>query len=88
MSKNDCQLKQLFALSGSAGVKAAHKLVDEIDPTSASRRTNILITNSGMFGAGKSVFGLHHENCHQNKMDRFVNPFSLVAALQNGAFYR
>jgi len=52
-------------------------------------RTNILITNSGMFGAGRSVFGgLHHENCHHNKTDRFVNAFTLVAALQNGTFYR
>ena len=32
--KKDSQHKQLFALSGSAGVKAARKLVDEIDPRS------------------------------------------------------
>ena len=30
--KQDSQLKQLLVLSGSAGIKAAHKLVDEIDP--------------------------------------------------------
>ena len=31
-AQKDSQLKQLFALSGSAGVKAARKHVDEIDP--------------------------------------------------------
>ena len=31
--KKDSQLKQLFALLGSAGIKAAHKHVDEIDPS-------------------------------------------------------
>ena len=30
--QKDGQLKQLFALLGSAGVKAVHKHVDEIDP--------------------------------------------------------
>ena len=30
--KKDIQLKQLFALLGSASVKAAHKDIDEIDP--------------------------------------------------------
>ena len=30
--QKDNQLKQLFALSGSACVKAVHKHVDEIDP--------------------------------------------------------
>ena len=30
--KRDSQVKQLLALSGSAGVKAAHKNIDEIDP--------------------------------------------------------
>ena len=30
--KKDCQLKQLFALSGSVGIKAAHD-ADEIDPS-------------------------------------------------------
>ena len=30
--KKDSQLKQLFALLGSVGVKAAYKHVDEIDP--------------------------------------------------------
>ena len=29
--KKDSQVKQLFALLGSAGVRAAHKLVDKID---------------------------------------------------------
>jgi len=32
MLKKDSQLKQLFALLGSAGIKAVHKLHDEIDP--------------------------------------------------------
>ena len=31
--KKDSQVKQLFALSGSAGVKAVHEHVDEIDPS-------------------------------------------------------
>ena len=31
-AKKTSQLKQLFALLGSAGIKAACKLVDEIDP--------------------------------------------------------
>jgi len=31
-AQKDSQVKQLFALSGSAGVKAARKHVDEIDP--------------------------------------------------------
>ena len=31
-SKKGSQLKQLFVLLGSVGVKAPHKLVDEIDP--------------------------------------------------------
>ena len=30
--KKDSQLKQLFALLGSAGVKAGRKHIDEIDP--------------------------------------------------------
>ena len=32
--KKDSQVKQLFALLGSVGVKAAHKQVDEINPKS------------------------------------------------------
>ena len=31
-AQKDNQLKQLFALSGSAGIKALHKHIDEIDP--------------------------------------------------------
>ena len=31
-AQKDSQVKQLLALLGSAGVKAARKLVDEIDP--------------------------------------------------------
>ena len=31
-AQNDSQVKQLFALLGSLGVKAAHKHIDEIDP--------------------------------------------------------
>ena len=34
--KKDSQLKQHFALLGSASVKAAHKHIDEIDPYNAT----------------------------------------------------
>ena len=36
-AKKDSQLNQLFALFGSASIKAAHKHVDEIDPWSHKR---------------------------------------------------
>ena len=38
IAKKDSQLKQLFALLGSAGVKAVLKHVDEIDPRSLGIR--------------------------------------------------
>ena len=31
-AKKDSQLKQLFALSGSASIKAVHEHIEEIDP--------------------------------------------------------
>ena len=36
--KNDSQLKQLFALLGSAGVKVACEHINEIDPSSLPER--------------------------------------------------
>ena len=40
--KKDSQLKQLFALLGYAGVKAAHKHIDEIEPRSMSTKQLLL----------------------------------------------
>ena len=40
-AKKDCQVKQLFAFSGSAPVKAAHNNVDEIDPSSSSTKCDL-----------------------------------------------
>ena len=37
-TKKDSQFKQLFVLSGSAGVKAAHKNIYEIDPMNLDDR--------------------------------------------------
>ena len=37
-AQKDSQLMQLFALSGSAGVKAAQKHVDEMDPFSSAMK--------------------------------------------------
>ena len=37
--KKDSQVKQLFALSGSVRVKAAHKHADEIDPKEGRHNT-------------------------------------------------
>ena len=40
-AQKDSQLKQLFALPGSAGVKAGHKHIDDIDPWRPSYKRNL-----------------------------------------------
>ena len=48
-AKKDSQLKQLIALMGSVGIKAASKLVDEIDPWSQFYPTHFIFKKAGSF---------------------------------------
>ena len=56
----DSQLKPLFVLLGSEGVKAAHKHVDEIDPrrACAHMHTSDGSSSGGVVGAGGGGFQL------------------------------
>ena len=60
-AQKDSQLKPLFALSGSAGVKAAHEHVDEIDPRSVTKH----------FFPNDTVLFSHRQNKIESLFDTF-----------------
>ena len=54
--KHDSQFKQLFALLGSAGIKAASKHIDEIDPRSPTPRGSLFIWSHFLLLCRTSTF--------------------------------